>query len=253
MPDGFHDAFLTAIAGDPAALSPWCEPAAAEPGLSVYRNSIAKGCADALVAQFPSVERIVGAAWLAAAAAAHAAEQPPRQPSLLAYGQDFPDWLAGFAPAAELPYLADLARMDLMWTAAHLAADAPALDPAAVAALGPEDFASTALVLHPATRFAAFDDSSPSLWRALQPPLDAPTDFELSAEPQGLLLVRPDLEIGHRLAGPGELAFLAACGAGVSLAEAAVRALSAEPRLDLAAAFAGLVAAGAFSALRSLP
>jgi hypothetical protein len=253
MPDGFHDAFLAAVAGEAAALSPWCEPEEAEPGLSVYRNTIAKGCADALVAQFPSVERIVGAAWLAAAAAAHAADRPPRQASLLAYGQDFPDWLAGFAPAADLPFLADLARMDLMWTAAHLAADAPALDPTAVAALGPGDFASKALVLHPATRFAAFDDSSPSLWRALQPPGEAPADFELAAEPQGLLLVRPHLDIDHRLAGPGELAFLAACRDGASLADAAVKALATEPGLDLATAFAGLVAAGAFSTLRSLP
>ncbi len=43
---------------------------AAEAGLSVYRNTIAKGCADALAAQFPTVERVVGPAWLAAAALA---------------------------------------------------------------------------------------------------------------------------------------------------------------------------------------
>jgi hypothetical protein len=250
MPDGFHDSFLSAIAGDAAALSPWCAPSRAEAGLSVYRNTIAKGCADALVAQFPSVERIVGAAWLAAAATAHATEHPPRQASLLTYGQDFPAWLERFAPAADMPFLADLARMDLMWTAAHLAEDAPALAPAAVAALGPEAFASLGLTLHRATRFAGFAVSSPSLWRALQ--ASDVADFELEPTPQGLLLTRPGLDIDHRLVGDGELAFLSACRDGESLAGAAVAALSAQSDLDLSAAFASLVAAGAFTKLRPL-
>jgi hypothetical protein len=253
MPDGFHDRFLAAIAGDAAALSPWCAPSRAEAGLSVYRNTIAKGCADALAAQFPSVERIVGAAWLAAAAVAHARQHPPRQASLLTYGAEFPAWLEDFAPAAEMPFLADLARMDLMWTDAHLAGDAPTLEPGAVAALGPADFAGLGLALHPATRFAAFGNTSPSLWRALQPPGGDLAEFELEPSPQGLLLVRPGLDIEHRLAGPGELAFLDACQAGERLADAAVAALTAQSDLDLTTTFAGLVAAGAFSALRSLP
>lgn len=253
MPDGFHDAFLAAVAGAPEALSPWCGARSAGPGLSVYRNTIAKGCADALAAQFPSVERVVGMAWLTAAAAAHAADHPPRRASLLDYGQDFPEWLSRFPPAADLSFLADLARMDLMWTAAHLAADAPALEPAALADLGPKAFAARALVLHPATQFAEFAVTSPSLWRALQPPDEPPAGFELDVEPQGLLIVRPGLDIAHRVAGRGELAFLRACRGQAALADAAVAALAADPDFDLATAFAGLVADGAFSALRTLP
>ncbi len=252
MLEGFHDHFLSAIAGDSAALSPWCSGPRAEAGLSVYRNTIAKGRADALAAQFPTVERVVGADWLAAAAAVHGAEYPPQTASLLSYGGDFADWLAAFPPAAEMPFLAGLARLDYLWSESHLAADAEPLAPDALAGLAPEAFGRHALTLHPATRFAGFDDSTPDLWRALQPPAEAPEALELGDAPQGLLITRPALEITAVVIGPGELAFLQACEAGQSLADAAVVALTLQSDLDLSALFARQIAAGVFATLRIL-
>lgn len=250
MPEGFHQAFLNALAGNAVALDPWCAPERSAAGLSVYRNTLAKGCADALIAQFPTVQLVVGTDWLTAAAIAHAREHPPHDASLLAYGAAFPGWLRTFPPAADLPFLPDLAQLDRLWTEAHLAADAPPLDPRAVASITPRAFAVHALALHPATRFAGFTDSTPSLWRALQPP--APAALELESAPQGILFVRPELDVGHQLLTSGELAFLTACRSDLSLAEAALLALAAEPQLDLASAFAHLIAAGAFSHLRTL-
>ncbi len=120
----FQDAFSAALAGDDAALAPW----GAEPtGVSVYRNTVAKGCADALVANFPAVAKVTGEAWLSAAAVRHAAERPPAKASLLDHGGDFADWLEGFAPAAAMPFLANLARLDRAWVEAHLAEDAAPL------------------------------------------------------------------------------------------------------------------------------
>lgn len=253
MREGFHDRFADAIAGDAAALSPWCAGPMADAGLSVYRNTIAKGRSDALVAQFPTVERVVGRDWLAAAATRHGAAHPPRRASLLAYGETFPDWLAGFAPAADTPFLAGLAQLDLLWTEAHLAADATPLDPAEIAGLTPEAFATHGLTLHPAVRFAGFPDAIPSLWRALQPPGEPPAALELDDRPEGMLFVRPGLDIHHEVICAGALTFLGACRDGDSLAAAAVSALGAEPNLDLSRMFASLVAAGAFSTLRTLP
>lgn len=252
MRDAFHERFLSALAGDDAALAPWCDGSAARPGLSIYRNTSAKGCADALVAQFPTVQQVVGADWLSAAAVAHAAAHPPRAASLLMYGADFAEWLAVFPPAAEMPFLADLARLDWLWTEAHLAADAPALDASALTGLTPEGFASHRLVLHPAARFATFADGAPSLWVALRSPGDALRELALDDAAEAMLFVRPGLAIDHRVLSPGTHAFLANCAAGDSLAAAAMAALAAEPGLDLLSAFADLVAAGAFTDLRTL-
>lgn len=253
MPEIFHDRFLAAVAGDSTAISAWCDEAAATPGLSVYRNTIAKGCADALVAQFPTIERVVGLAWLTAAATAFAAHHPPSRAALLSYGGMLPAWLRDFPPASGMPFLAGLAELDLLWTEAHLAADVAPLKASEVAHLTPAVFGSHVLVLHPATRFARFADTTPSLWTALQPPAAPPADFELEFEPEGLLFVRPDLEIKHQVIGSGVLAFLEACKAGQNLTEAAISGLTADVDLNLSTLFAGLITAGAFTSLRTLP
>jgi len=243
---GFHDAFAAALAGDDGALAGW---AVADPGagLSVYRNTIAKGCADALAAQFPTVGKIVGERWLKAAAVEHARACPPTTASLLAYGADFPAWLAGFPPAAEMPHLAGVAALDMLWTEAHLAADAEPLAPDALTALSPDDYLGRRLFPHPATRFAGFEMTVPSLWLALQQ--DTPEAFELELRAEGLLFVRPGLDVAARRIGPGQLALLAACRDGESLAAAGAAALAAEPDPALASAFAELLELGAFQTL----
>ncbi|MEZ5718403.1 MAG: hypothetical protein R3E55_08015 [Burkholderiaceae bacterium] len=60
---------------------------------------------------------------------AHA--QPPHDGLLMAYGSGFSaaSWMVS-ARLPSLPYLSAVARLDRCWTEAHLAAPAPALDPA---------------------------------------------------------------------------------------------------------------------------
>ncbi len=252
MRNAFHDRFQAALSGDISALGPWCQADAARVGLAVHRNSMAKAAADALVAQFPTVERVVGVAWLSAAAVAHAADYPPRKASLLDYGAGFANWLTIFPPAADMPFLADLARLDWLWTEAYFAADADAFDPDEIVRLGADTFATHTLTPHPAARWACFPAGIPSLWQALQPPGEPPATFELDDAPECLLIVRPDLEVDHLVTGAGASAFLDACATGTSLADAAGQALAIEPHLDLAATFARLVSAGAFSTLKAL-
>jgi hypothetical protein len=252
MREAFHDSFLAAVAGDVVALEPWASGPAAETGLSVYRNTMAKGCADALVAQFPTIERVVGPSWLAAAAVAHAVDHPPRRAALVAYGEDFPAWLASFPPAVEMPFLSGLARLDWAWTLAHLAPDREPLAADALTALEPEDFAVLGLQLHPALQVCRFEDSTPSLWRALQPPGDAPSDLLLDDVAENMAFVRPGLVVEATSLTPGAVALIEASGQGLSLAEAAIAALKAEPSIPLSQTFADLIGAGAFTALRSL-
>jgi len=251
MPDDFHAALAAALAGDSDALAPWADARAAAAGLSVHRNSIAKACADALVAQFPTVTRVVGPRWMTAAAVAYAGAHPPQHAALFDYGDGFPAWLSAFPPAAGMPYLAGLAELDWLSTCADVAADAPPLDPAALAGLAAADLGGYGLVLHPATAFAWFQDSIPSLWLALQTH-DGKTGLELGDAPEGLMFVRPQLVHDRRTLSAGDHALLTAVSAGRSLAAAALSALDAEPSFDLSTAFAELIAAGAFTAIRTL-
>ena len=90
---------------------------------SVYRNTLIKACIDALAASYPSVTVLAGAEWSRGASLAYARSTPPSSASLLEYGQNFPEFLASFSAGDNVPYLADVARLDRCWNMAHAAGD----------------------------------------------------------------------------------------------------------------------------------
>lgn len=165
-----HAAFLAAFrrgldAGGlpPGVTAPAPEEAARR--FAVYRNNVVHGLTQALVRRFPVVERLVGPAFFAAMARVFVAAHPPRTPVLLRYGDAFPGFLAGFPPVAHLPYLADVARLELARGAAYHAADAAPLDPEALRTAGPR----TRLRLHPSLRLLRSDWPVVAIWAANQP------------------------------------------------------------------------------------
>ena len=93
---------------------------------SVYRNNVAVGLIGALEARYPVARRIVGADVFRALARALRYARKPRSPVMIAYGDDFPDFLAEAGAALDLPYLADVARLENAWVEAYHAEDATA-------------------------------------------------------------------------------------------------------------------------------
>ena len=156
----YQDAFAAALLADGAVASPspMVERLRRQPGFAVYRNTVMKGCIDALQANFPTAERLVGRSGCARPLPCLRTGSCRPQPSLLVYGEEFPSFLAAFEPAREFPYLADVARVDRLWTEAHVAADAPVLDAATLAALPPSAMALFGLRPHPAARWMWSDD-----------------------------------------------------------------------------------------------
>ena len=240
----FQDAFVAALAGQTSALSPWLTPGKGEAGLAVYRNTIARGCVDALAANFPTVLSMVGDDWFRAAAALFARETPPVHAALLDYGEAFPAWLERFPPADDLPYLAGVAHLDRLWTEALFAAEAPVLTAQALADLPPEVLADANLPLHPSVRFAHFEIGIPGLWAAAR---EGREDLELSDKAETLLCVRDKGAVMHCVIGEAETAFLRACRDELTAAEAAERAALAQPDVPLAPLFAALIARGVFT------
>ncbi|WP_042337402.1 HvfC/BufC N-terminal domain-containing protein [Paraburkholderia ferrariae] len=242
----FQDAFVRALHGA-AANDPRVAAFAAQPGFAVYRNTVFKGCVDALRANFPTVERLVGVDWFRSAALIYAQDEPPEDARLLLYGTSFPAFLAGFEPARELPWLADVARLDRFWTEAHVAADDTVLGAAGMASLSPEDFMRTVLRPHASARWAWFDQHPVyTIWSANREAVALPEALAWHGE--GALLSRAGGAVTWRALGKGGYALLDACAAGRAMEEATACALEAEPDLDLGALFAGLFADGAFGA-----
>lgn len=243
----FQDDFAQALLDRDCTAATGLAGLIAQPSFAVYRNTVMKGCIDALQASFPAVERLVGEEWLRAAAARFVRASPPRQPALIEYGAEFVDFLRDFEPAADLPYLADVARLDRLWTEAHIATDADALGPECVAALSPEQIATACLRPHPAARWALLPTPALTIWQRNREQRDL--EAELDWVPEAALLTRPHgAVIATRIDG-ALCALLDACAAEDSLAGAAQAALDQDPQTDLAEGLTRLLNAGAFCAL----
>lgn len=254
MSEAFHDAFEAAVAGHDTALDVWLPGGeAARAGLSVYRNTIAKGRADALSALFPTVERLVGPEWFREAALAFAGGQPPSGPVMDDYGQGFPAWLKAFRPARGLAFLAPVARLDWAWSLAHRAEDAPVLDAGVVAAIDPKTLFASCAVPHPSMQLFWFEWTVPSIWLANRTDATPVGPVAWEEAPEGLLIVRPEMTVVHHCLSRAEWAFLKACRDGDSLGTAATDALKADSRGNLSQIFARLLKVGALSRLEPEP
>lgn len=248
----FQDAFSLSLFASEALAGSALATLVSQPGFAVYRNTVMTGCIDALQANYPAVARLVGEEWFRATAAEFARTRLPEHPTLLYYGAGFADFLRGFPPAAELPYLAEVARLDRFWTEAHAARDAGPLLPDALSALPAEAIAETILHPHPAARWAFFE-AQPiyTIWRRNRERADGEGELDWLGE--GALLTRPASVVHWQALDAAGCAFLDACARDESMGVAAVAALAVNPNTDLARLMAALLAAGAFAGIGCEP
>ncbi|MGA8171753.1 MAG: DNA-binding domain-containing protein [Methylocystis sp.] len=230
---------------DPTAPPPMGLP---ERRFAVYRNNVVVGLIDALAERFPACQRLVGEQFFRAMAGVHARATPPRSPMLAEYGDRFADFIANFPPARDLPYLADVARLEYVIGLAYHAADAAPLPIDAIKAISPEKFGRSTLVLHPSLHLVASRHPIVSIWRTNT--FDAsPRAVELG-EAQDALVVRAALDIETHVLPSGGYALLAALLAGASVDDAIGSAANAAPGLDLAECLRLVLSSGAIVGLR---
>lgn len=245
----FQDAFARALLAEPAEADECVAALAAQPAFAVYRNTVMKGCVDALEANFPAVARLVGEEWFRAAAAVYARAELPAEPSLLAYGDSFPAFLARFEPAAALPYLPEVARLDRLWTESHAAPDGPVLDRSAFARLAPESLGEAVLEPHPAARWAWFDATPAfTIWSRNRD--EAAADGEIDWRGEGALLTRPVGAVRWLAVDAAACRFLDACALGAPLSLALESALEADANANLVRLANALLDAGALARIR---
>jgi len=212
--------------------------------LRIHRHHMLDSLASALAATFPTVEAVVGADFFRGLARAFIGQSLPSQPVLAEYGADFPAFIAGHDVARDLPYLADVARLD--W-ALNLAFHAPAsgrLAAADLAAIPADRLPLLRLSLAPGTALVASPYPLDRIWAASQPGA-AEDPIDLAAGGVRLLVLsRPD-DAAFVTLPAEEAAFVAGLGEGLSLEEAACRV---EAGFELSACFARLLGLGVFAA-----
>ena len=106
--------------------------------LEIYRHNVLTNLRGALGDIFPVVKRIVGDVFFLHAADRFILANPSRSGDLNQFGGEWPDFIAAYRHAAELPYLADEARLEWAWHECFHAAEAEPLDLARLATIPPE-------------------------------------------------------------------------------------------------------------------
>jgi len=220
-------AFARACLDPEAPLPPGIAGTEAARRFAVHRNTVRVTLVEALAVAFPVVRALVGEEFFAAAAGLYVAAEPPRSPVLALYGDGFADFLGGFPPAAELPYLPDVARLERLLTCAYHAADGVAASRADFAGLDADAAARLALVRHPATRTLLSPWPVVTLWRMNtgRLPLAALDGWES----ESALVTRPELDLELTRLPAGAEHLLARLDAPVPLATLAAELEDAEP------------------------
>lgn len=244
----FVDALLDPERPPPAGLSTWNR---SDPSVrfAVYRNNVMVSLVDALADTFPVTQELVGDAFFRAMAQLFVCSQPPRSRLLVFYGEAFPDFIAQFPPAASVPYLADVARLEMLRIQAFHAADADALGAEAIALAleDPDRLPELVVGLHPSIRLFRSPYAVVSLWAAHQGILDiASVDPAL---PENALVLRGhlDVEVVRVSAGDGE--FVASLLQGASFGNAAEQANALDADFDLAGILSVLIRQHAISSM----
>lgn len=165
--------------------------AAVDERLGIYRNTVLSALVNALRLSYPTVQRLVGADFFEGAAREFIHGHAPTSAYLNDFGGEFPPFLAQFPPAASLPYLADVARLEWAVNRALHAPDVPALDLARLASLGEAAFAGVRFTIHPSVSLLQLMTPADAIWRAvLDQDQAAMAAIDLRAAPVYLLVER---------------------------------------------------------------
>jgi uncharacterized protein (UPF0276 family) len=218
--DSTHDAALAPLLkGDPRRIG-------------IYRGNLHVHWTRALTSAYPVLRQLVGDAFFDALARVYGRAHPALDPDLNRFGGALPDFLAGFTPAANHPYLPDVARLEWCVHEAWFASgvDTPG---ASFAGLAPDAFEAARAVLHPSLRLHASPWATVALWRAHQ---DGGPDFPdaLQAQTHALVL-RPRFDVVVEDIGAADYAALACLARGETFGAALDAAFDLDGDFDVAA------------------
>lgn len=224
----------------PSGLTTWNQSDPAK-RYAVYRNNVTVSLIDALADTYPVVQQLVGEDFFRAMARLYAQAHPPQSRVMAFYGQGFADFIADFAPAASVPYLADVARLEMAYVRAYHAADAVALETAHLQALlaDPQQLESLRVAMHPSVYIVRAPYAIVAIWAAHQ--TDDQTQDWAADVPQNALVFRSGLSVQVQAITNGPADFFAALQQGTTLLHAAQVAAAHDPSFDLTHALALLL------------
>jgi len=246
----FFEALLNPEQPAPAGLTTWngSDPAAR---FAVYRNNVVVSLIDALADTYPVTQELVGEEFFRAMARLFVSAEPPRSRVLAFYGESFPAFIEHFPPVASVPYLADVARLEMLRVRAYHAADMTGLPADTIAqALADTDALPDLLVgFHPSAGLMQSQYAVVSLWAAHQGIADISSVDPYA--PENALVIRSHLDVEVIRLKAGASHFVTHLLHGTSLGSSAEQASLAHSDFDLAGILGLLIRQNAISSMKT--
>ena len=178
--------------------------------LGIYRGNARANAAKAIAAAYPVIEKIVGGEFFSGLTRAYQLRFPSVNGDLNEYGDAFAAFLADFPPAREIPYLADVGRLEWRVHRAHYAADPGPFDPARLACVPPEHQLQLRPQLHPACHVVHSEYPVARIWEVHQEAFSGEFAVEFPGDGTNALIFRPRFRVEVAQIGDAEAAFLRA-------------------------------------------
>ena len=233
--------------------------------MAVYGRSIRANYRNALAATYPTSRRIAGTSFFHGAVDAYAVAHPSRSGDLNEYGDAFGTFLARYPPAAELPYLPDVARLEWAIDEATRAADSRFNPDAVLDALARQTanaLPGLRLAIEPSCRFVSSAFPLLRIWQVNQPDYTGDLRVDFTSGPDSLRVRRePEVDgpegsssggVAIERLDAGDFRWLSTLEEGVTLAEAIERARNADAAFDLQAALHRFIGDGSLAGIQSI-
>ncbi len=210
--------------------------------VGIYRNNVYAALTKALQAIYPVVLRLVGEPFFHYAAGHYIDRHPSTSGDLNNFGVRYAEFLGEFQPAAQLPYLPDVARLEWCCHHAYLASDDAALDLQRLAEVPAENYGALRFRLNSASRVLRSPWPIDAIWQVNQDDYRGEPAVNLDQGGVALLVQRIENEILLLPLNAAEWAFLSAVAEDQPLAAIVERVLGADPKLDAGALLQKFVA-----------
>jgi putative DNA-binding protein len=211
---------------------------------SVYQGSVMGCILRGLQDTFPVCVRVVGQRFFDAAAELFVRREPSRSADLNDYGATFPAFLEGFPPAAAVPYLADLARLEWACQSAALAAEDEGLDFEALAQVPEARQPDVVFELSRSSTLLRSAYPLHRIWQISQPGVEDAGRVSLAEGGVRLLVRREGVELRIEPLGEDEMRLLGEIGRGRPIGEIGVLLGSESPPVEVPAMLPRLVQRG---------
>jgi hypothetical protein len=212
--------------------------------LGFHRTNMMGNYLEALRATYQCIENLVGPGCFAHYAEQFIRETPSRSGDLNRYGRELADFLAGTPIAAQLPYLADVARLEWLLDEVFYEADHPALDLQRLAHVSPERYPDLRFKLNPACRLLSSAYPIQRIWQVSRSDYSGEQSVTLETGGDRVLVRRAGFGPVVESVSAAEFVWLRALRDGDTLGAACIAAQSAYSGLDVSACLQCRVADG---------